>query len=528
MRLAMKKTLGGGIIFGRDDDHVYIVTANHVVRKGERRVQSLHVKFRDAPKQAVMAQLAEKFDHQLDLAVLSVKREGPKPNRNQGCIPFDRLADPEGAKARSACLSGGVSQWDPVGHAVLPDAIAQLTGNEFAFQSAFIGPGHSGGGVINESGELLGLILKDQAPFGGAFEINHVLAQIRKWNYPVGLRPGKYGHKNPLLEAIGEKDIEEAKLLVQECHDVNKWDEEKKVNPLILAAQSNSPELIVTLLERGAKINVVSTSCVTPLSAALHVYKPDIRVIRVLLKHGADPAIWGNRCAEPLLESAARDSQVNVDILQALLEARTWNNPREKAILNRCLVNAASRWGQVEKIKLFLAAGADINALVRGKNALHGAAEYAPNAKVVKFLIDAGAKVDAVTKEDSPNTRGGQTALHLVAGAGRYATDYSSEIASILIEAGANVNAQDDRGYTPHHLVFQSGGREEVAAPLFEACANPYIRDRKGKLPLDYAEEDHLRKIFAVLRVHGSLEKNQKCPESVRLKSNPRNPPYFW
>lgn len=517
-----EKTLGGGIIFGRDDDHVYIATANHVVRKGTRQVHSLQVKFRDIPDQAVPAELLENFDVELDLAVLRVKREKSDQKESVGCIQFDRLADPAGLKRGVRVYPVGYPNGIPWAMPVLPDAIAQVTGKEFAFQSAFISAGHSGGGVIYESGELLGLILKDQPPFGGAVKINNVLAQLRKWNYPVDLRTRKYGRKNPVLKAIEEKDVEEAKLLIRDCHNVNVWDEEKKVTPLILAARGNLLELLDALLEAGAEVNV-STSCTTPLSAATYARKPDIRVIRLLLKYGADPAFWGpmvlrSGCAA-LLDGAVSNSDVNVQILKALLDARTWNNPREKASLQQGLVSAASRRGQVEKIKLLLAAGAEIDALgLRGRAALHKAAEYARDAEAVKFLLDAGAQVDAVAKVrlDS-GAIGERTALHLIANRGR-SGDYS-EIAALLIEAGADVNGQQgDERYTPLHHVFQYGGNEEVAAPLFEACANPYIRDRKGKLPMDYAAEDHLKEIFDVLKERGSLEKNKKCPENVRFK----------
>ena len=58
--------------------------------------------------------------------------------------------------------------------------------------------------------------------------------------------------------------------------------------------------------------------------------------------------------------------------------------------------------------------------------------------KVVKLLIDAGADVNAKNND-------GKTPLHII--------KKSETIAQMLIDAGADVNAKNKKGYTPLHLL---------------------------------------------------------------------------
>ncbi len=406
------KTLGGGIIFGRDDDHVYIVTANHVVRKGSRQVNRIQVKFRHKPEQAMVGELLENFDQQLDLAVLKVKSEKSDQKGKVGCIPFDQLADPKGLKRGVRVYPVGYANGIPWAMPVLPDAIAQLTGNEFAFQSAFISAGHSGGGVINESGELLGLILKDQPPFGSALSMEKTLEKLKEWGYFINLRQAKYGRKRPLFKAIQEKDVVEAKLLIRSCHyDVNEQDVEKRATPLYLSAYGGLPELVDELLKAGAKANGTSgDSCAASLISAIQAKEHTLRIIRLLLKYGADPAFKGSEgnCMSAI-DAAVKFG--NTAILKTLLDFRSWKTSNAKIILHDSLVFSVRFGGtdKIEKMKILLAAGAEINAWNSdGQTALLQAAVFVRDVRTFKFLLEAGAHVDAVPKGSSYTWGGGR------------------------------------------------------------------------------------------------------------------------
>lgn len=101
-----------------------------------------------------------------------------------------------------------------------------------------------------------------------------------------------------------------------------------------------------------------------------------------------------------------------------------------------------------------------------------------PKSKIFSYLISAGAKVDAVKKEN------GYVALHMAAmsNSGNYVEE--------LLTAGADPNIQDHLGLTAlmHAIRF---GSTEVATTLVKASSNLSIRDNKGYTALRHAVDWH-------------------------------------
>lgn len=72
------------------------------------------------------------------------------------------------------------------------------------------------------------------------------------------------------------------------------------------------------------------------------------------------------------------------------------------------------------------------------------------------------------------------------------------EIALMLLEAGADVNASDSRGYTPLHLAAENG--QTVLVELYlEYGANPDAQLDDGRTPLDIAREVGNEEVIACL-----------------------------
>jgi len=100
-----------------------------------------------------------------------------------------------------------------------------------------------------------------------------------------------------------------------------------------------------------------------------------------------------------------------------------------------------------------------IEAAIRGK------------AESVTLLLDAGATVDAVDDE-------GRTALYSAAAASRYA------VVRVLLANGANVKAVANDGYTPLMAAARCGNLESVDY-LIAAGADVNARDPHGRTPLE-------------------------------------------
>jgi ankyrin repeat protein len=93
-----------------------------------------------------------------------------------------------------------------------------------------------------------------------------------------------------------------------------------------------------------------------------------------------------------------------------------------------------------------------------------------------------------------------KTPLHVAANTGNKA------IASLLLSAGSNPNAQDNRGYTPLHNAAARGHREIVEL-LLEASAsiNPIAAD--GTTPYVHAMKNKHQGIAMLLKRRGGEEK---------------------
>lgn len=136
------------------------------------------------------------------------------------------------------------------------------------------------------------------------------------------------------------------------------------------------------------------------------------------------------------------------------------------------------------EIRAALEDGADVNEERKGKHPLQTAIAYSAKVPVISILIDAGADVNARDKY-------GCTALHEAL----KKFDHF-EIAKLLLAAGADVNAQDKEGRTPLielivndqvWLGFTKHSYEDFFSLLHDAGADISLCDNKGKSPLHFA-----------------------------------------
>jgi ankyrin repeat protein len=162
---------------------------------------------------------------------------------------------------------------------------------------------------------------------------------------------------------------------------------------------------------------------------------------------------------------------------------------------------------------LLLEHGADVNARIEhegkddeGVTPLHLAAADYGRVEVVRVLLEHGANVGA---EDNK----GRTPLHEAADYRRIETNervegYVSgkvELVRVLLEHGANVGAEDSEGRTPLHVAAEHA-KVEVVRLLLEHGANVGAEDNEGRTPLHkaVAREYGMVEVIRVLLEHGA------------------------
>jgi uncharacterized protein len=180
--------------------------------------------------------------------------------------------------------------------------------------------------------------------------------------------------------------------------------------------------------------------------------------------------------ADPSLASARGDDGVSA----VLLARYRFDRPTMDAILAadpEIDAFEAAALGRIERLHERLLATPDVVAAYSpdGFTALHLAAFFG-KPEAVKALLDAGARVDAYTRNAFANQP-----LHAAA-AGRHV-----EVCRLLLAAGADVNATQRGGYTPLHEAAQHGD-DEMVELFLSAGADPTIAVEGGGTAADLAE----------------------------------------
>ena len=285
--------------------------------------------------------------------------------------------------------------------------------------------------------------------------------------------------------------------------------------PLHLAAYAGYTGMVELLLANGADPNAVDGADRTPLSYATQrhydaivqallgahadpnaggrdlalataAYEGDVTALKLLLANAADPntnslLTWSVQGRElnagydykftPLVLAVIRR---NTDAVTELLRAKADPNvpdPRGNPPLYNALVH-------IPTLKALLEGGADPNARTADGSPMLVMAVWDQNEPAVKLLLAHQAEVNAAS--GNPNFVG-VTALHAAASIG------NTNIAELLLQAGADVNAREKDGSTPLHEAVNHD-HPELAELLLANKADPNVRNTVGQTPLDLAK----------------------------------------
>ena len=277
------------------------------------------------------------------------------------------------------------------------------------------------------------------------------------------------------------------------------------ITPLHVAPTWNHLDIAKLLIENGANVNAKASDGETPLHWAASGGNLDIA--KLLVENGADVNAKNSDGETPLHWAAI--SNDNPDIARLLIECGAdvnakdsdWETPLHRAALT----------GNLDIAKILIENGADVNVKdAEGKTPLSQAIRKR-NLDIVKLLVENGADVNAKNSD-------GETPLHWAAESGH------PDIVKLLIEKGLDVNAKASNGETPLHCTLHTLGLYEsflkehdkdmdgflaartksthdIAKLLVENGADVNAKASNGATPLDWTRNPDIK---TLLRKHGA------------------------
>ena len=300
--------------------------------------------------------------------------------------------------------------------------------------------------------------------------------------------------------------------------------------PPILKAFSdfnkNGSETISLLLEKGAKVNVVGKS---PFGVELEppivrAPKLGMKVVEMLVAHGADIHVQvsqfdevKNMVTESLYYSSAECLRFalenNVEVPSNCHGSDGFSGPILSAVLSsrRAYGSPEAKEATVlEFIKWVRAQGLEkeyLEVKTNGWTPLMVACR-AEMPEVAKALINAGVNVDAATEN-------GWTALHSAANLGLH------EVIKMIAARGKRgVDATNSKGRTALHLAVEYKNYNAVRT-LLELAADPEIKDSTGVSPFSLAEQTNQSGIVKLFQKARGEKKPGEPPSYVASTPSP-------
>jgi len=252
----------------------------------------------------------------------------------------------------------------------------------------------------------------------------------------------------PLGQAAWQGHLDVAQKLIESGADVNyPVNLSENLSPLILAIQEGHFNIVKLLIEAGANVNQLVCGSFALLTAAACGYEEIFNYLA------------------PLTELKLR--QEATEVLSEGIRQRQREEAADPLVVS--LSSAVSK-NNVDEVKEILAKGVDVNGFnEHGCTALWIAA-IKRNIFLVQLLLEAGA--DPNLGDDDRN----QPPLSIAIGA----SEQSRSVCSLLIAAGANVNAQTTDGMTPLMWAAQFGNLE-ITEMLIRFGADVSLKDIEGK-----------------------------------------------
>ncbi|XP_032935946.1 protein phosphatase 1 regulatory subunit 12B isoform X2 [Catharus ustulatus] len=267
----------------------------------------------------------------------------------------------------------------------------------------------------------------------------------------------------------------------------------------LAACSSGDTEEVKRLLGRGARINTTNVDGLTALHQAC--IDENLDMVKFLVANGADVNHQDIEGWTPL-HAVASCGYLNI---------------AEYLISHGANVAAVNSEGEVPSDIAEEAAMKDLLLEQVKKQGID--LELSRKEEEQQMLQDARQWLNSGRIEDIKQPRTGATALHVAAAKGY------SEVMRLLIQAGFNLNVQDNDGWTPLHAAAHWGVKEACSI-LAEALCDMDIRNKLGQTPFDVADEglvEHLEMLQKKQTVLRSEKETRNKLIEADMNGKPQN-----
>ena len=424
---------------------------------------------------------AERQDWTTVRALLQAKVD-PRTPQSDGATALHWAAHWNNLQIVNLLLRTGADVNAPNDHGVTPLSLASENAHP-AIAAGLLEGGANPNAVLPVQGET---VLMTAALSGSA----EIVTMLLDRGADVNARTTRSG-QTALMWAVSQNHRDVVARLIERRADVRARSA-SGFTPMLFAAQQGNIEIARTLMAAGIGVNADGEGP-SPLMIAIN--SAQVPFALFLLERGADPNV-SMRGGETALHAAASigGRRIGYDPDAVLREP-----PDKGKLILALLGRGADRNARAMRVRLRYNAGegtgsgsrdADNFGVARsraGATPFWVASENA-DAAILRMLLEAGANPTVITDDKT-------TPLMAAAGLGHggdryerfWSSDRALEAVRFLVEHGADVNAQNDAGFTAlHGAAFV--GADAAAEYLVSHGANPNAQDFIGRTPFRIAE----------------------------------------